>query len=274
MTDATQEISGLGTSSAPLTYTVADAEGFDLAGVRATFDGTGAGGAFLPCVQILSPAGHVMAQTIGSSVLAGGSADVTFAPFLTNPSASTTTGGGGFNTLGLTNWQSGCYYGPQWAQVGNTFVAAAGETVVYPIWVPTAVSIAGISVYVINNNGVDSIRVGLWADNGSGYPSTFLQAAGYDTIAANGEHFFNHPFNLASGVYWLGAEISGNVLEITAFVTPGQIIASSSNLTALRQGMGPNNYNASGFTGFVNPFPAGKTNATFARGPGVWLKTA
>lgn len=67
-------------TAAPVSYTVSGDQRFTLVGVRATFDGTGAGGPFLPCVQILSPAGHVLSQTIGLAVAAGASADVSFFP--------------------------------------------------------------------------------------------------------------------------------------------------------------------------------------------------
>jgi hypothetical protein len=49
-------------------------------------------------VQILAASGHVLSQTVGSSVAAGGSADVTFAPFLEDE--VTAAGGAGLaNTI-------------------------------------------------------------------------------------------------------------------------------------------------------------------------------
>jgi len=90
----TLEIASLPSGGAPISYTVSGDQVFDLIGVRAVFDGTGAGGNFLPCVQIKSAAGHILSQSIGSSVTAGGSADVSFAPFLRS-----TGGGGGTGTI-------------------------------------------------------------------------------------------------------------------------------------------------------------------------------
>jgi hypothetical protein len=92
MADRTVPIGNLGESDAPLTYTVPPSFSFTLMGVRASFDGGGAAGAFLPCVQLVSDSGQIMAQTIGSAVAAGGSADVTFAPFL---KGTTTASGDG-----------------------------------------------------------------------------------------------------------------------------------------------------------------------------------
>lgn len=78
----TEYVKFSGDGPVPQDYTVAGAQTFDLQGVKADFDGSGAGGSFVPVVQILSPAGQVMAQAVGSVILAGGSATVTFAPFL------------------------------------------------------------------------------------------------------------------------------------------------------------------------------------------------
>ena len=82
MADRTQQILPGGQSSAPYTYTIPGSTAFSLLAVRATFDGTGAGGAFLPTVQLFSDSGVLMAQRTAPSVAATASADVTFAPFL------------------------------------------------------------------------------------------------------------------------------------------------------------------------------------------------
>lgn len=103
--DRTQQILPGGQSAAPFSYTVPASFAFSLLGVRATFDGASAAGAFLPCVQLVSDSGQVMAQSVGSSVAAGDSADVTFAPFLGEQAS-----GGGTDPLAIhfnTNPQPG-----------------------------------------------------------------------------------------------------------------------------------------------------------------------
>ena len=90
MADRTIQILPGGQSSAPFTYTVPPSSAFELLGVRATFDGTGAGSAWLPAVQIVSDAGVEMIHTEGASVAAGGTADVAFFPW----SRSKLTAGG------------------------------------------------------------------------------------------------------------------------------------------------------------------------------------
>jgi hypothetical protein len=79
--DATLQIQGLGTHSVPLDYTVSGAQSFGLVAIRAQFDGAAAAGSFKPCVQLVSPAGTIMSQTISDTVAAGSAADVTFLPF-------------------------------------------------------------------------------------------------------------------------------------------------------------------------------------------------
>ena len=89
MADRTLQILPGGQSSAPYTYTLPASTAFTLMAVRAVFDGTAAG-AFLPCVQLVSDAGVVMAETIGTSVAAGGSADVSFFPLRRGTTAAVT----------------------------------------------------------------------------------------------------------------------------------------------------------------------------------------
>jgi hypothetical protein len=87
MADGTLQILGLGTSAAPLRYDVTGSQALDLVAVKADFDGAAAAVDFVPMVQIFSDAGHLMAQAKGPTVTAGGSATVTFAPFLKSESA-------------------------------------------------------------------------------------------------------------------------------------------------------------------------------------------
>lgn len=89
MAQETIPVQGLGTASGKLDYDVSAGQVFDLMAAFATFDGSVAG-AFLPAIQVLAPSGAVMVSTVGASVAAGGSADVTFAPFLENDTTGTT----------------------------------------------------------------------------------------------------------------------------------------------------------------------------------------
>lgn len=93
MADATLQILGLGTSAVPLDYTVSGPQILDLLAVKGDFDGSAAGVDFVAVVEIISPAGAVMATSTSPTITAGSSATVTFAPFLR--SAASSSGGGG-----------------------------------------------------------------------------------------------------------------------------------------------------------------------------------
>lgn len=72
-------------ANAPNSWTIPDALTIMLKAINATFNGTGAAGAFLPAVEIISDSGHVAARVFtDTAVAAGDSAEVTFAPFLRN----------------------------------------------------------------------------------------------------------------------------------------------------------------------------------------------
>lgn len=81
-------------TAAPADFPIPNAAEWALQVITATFDGTGAGGAFLPAVQIISPGGVIVATFADKNnpVSAGGSAEATFGPFLTGISGG---GGGG-----------------------------------------------------------------------------------------------------------------------------------------------------------------------------------
>ena len=78
----TVQITGLGTEAAPLDYLVKDSQVIGLEAVSATFDGTSAGSAFRPCIQIITDSGHVLASCPATAAADGDSVEVTFAPFL------------------------------------------------------------------------------------------------------------------------------------------------------------------------------------------------
>lgn len=104
-----------GTGAAPQTYNTPGASILDLQAVSADFNGSGAGSDFKPAVQLLDSSGHVMATVVGETVTAGGSASVTFAPFLRSPPAAVTP----------TATNPPTYYASGWA--GSAVVNAASN---------------------------------------------------------------------------------------------------------------------------------------------------
>jgi len=73
-------------AAAPKGYTVKGAQEVVLRSVTGSFDGTSAAGSWVPCVQIVDPAGFVAGTyPLASTLVAGVSADVSFFPGLTAP---------------------------------------------------------------------------------------------------------------------------------------------------------------------------------------------
>lgn len=92
---ADQQLRASQTSAAPLSYTVPGAAEIILKALRATFDGTAAASAFLPAIEIIAPGGASCGVFPTDTVVAaGGSADVSFAPFLRGEASGTGSGVG------------------------------------------------------------------------------------------------------------------------------------------------------------------------------------
>jgi hypothetical protein len=71
--------------AAPRDYTLSPNEQMAISAVTATFDGTGAGGAFLPTLSFYAPSGELLARQFAEEQEAGEVSEVTFAPFLRRP---------------------------------------------------------------------------------------------------------------------------------------------------------------------------------------------
>lgn len=108
-----------GAEPAPLEYTLPGAQEIVLKAVTASFDGAGAGGSYVPTLQILAPNGLIVASCpIDSPVAAGASADVSWFP---RGGVSSSGGGGGGNGL---QYNIGTY-GPD--NEGDWFFAAVNS---------------------------------------------------------------------------------------------------------------------------------------------------
>jgi hypothetical protein len=87
-------IRGPTSQAAPSEYTLAPREAFIPESVTATFNGTGAAGAFLPTLSIYAQSGELLARSPATEVAAGSSAEVTFAPLLRAAQVAAAGGGG------------------------------------------------------------------------------------------------------------------------------------------------------------------------------------
>jgi hypothetical protein len=91
------ETIGPRSGAGPLTYMVVELGTFDPQSVFAHFDGTGAGGSFRPALTIRAQDGTILARVFPSTTLAAGdTADVTYAPFLDDDAAAAAAGATAF----------------------------------------------------------------------------------------------------------------------------------------------------------------------------------
>jgi hypothetical protein len=78
-----------GSGTAPLQYSIAQAQEVIVKALSASFNGSGAASAWYPCIRILSPSGQLVGQYITTAtVAAGGSADASFFPRSNQAAAS------------------------------------------------------------------------------------------------------------------------------------------------------------------------------------------
>lgn len=83
---ADSQFNPLGSVTAPADWTLPASLNLLLKNVYASFDGTGAGGSFVPCLQIVSDSGHTVGTyPCATTVAAGASADVTWFPRVKQP---------------------------------------------------------------------------------------------------------------------------------------------------------------------------------------------
>lgn len=87
----TQQVIG-GTLPTPAAWIIPASLDIEPVTAYASFDGSGAGGAFYPCLRIISDSGHVAAEAVASTlVAAGGSADVSWFQDVRNQAGTSTT---------------------------------------------------------------------------------------------------------------------------------------------------------------------------------------
>lgn len=142
---------------APAQVELSTANDLEPLSIVATFDGSGAGGAFLPCCSLYSPSGTLLSRTFPGQVSAGDVATVTFAPFLEEAQAAsapagnvmnyyTTTGsvatsGAGLTQMPLIGWggpNDGVAVGLDGA--GNPEIEASGVFAFHVVAGPTVLN--------------------------------------------------------------------------------------------------------------------------------------
>lgn len=84
------KISVLGDPSAPLTYTTPGSTAFIPRAASCVFDGSGAGGAYLPCMTWIAQDGSVIGRYVAPEVAAGASVETSWFPHVAAAAATAT----------------------------------------------------------------------------------------------------------------------------------------------------------------------------------------
>ena len=113
-------------------------------------------------------------------------------PFLTSPEAPV-----------APRFAPGLYYGPEGAR--SVVTTTAGTLTAVPFWVPVAQAFDRIGTEVTVAGAASSVvRLGVYADNGSGLPGALLFEAGTVAGDSTGAKEIKISRTLSAGLYWLG----------------------------------------------------------------------
>lgn len=124
------------------------------------------------------------------------------------------------------SYRSGHYYISGQATVTTTATCTLDHLRLHPYVVPSTLSIAKLGLSVTGAGGAGSvIRLGIYADNGSGYPGALVldAGAGIDgTSATVQEITLENAQVLDAGLYWFGGVGQvGTAATVRTFATPG-----------------------------------------------------
>jgi hypothetical protein len=173
------QIHPTGTENVPADYLIQKSAEILLKGVYASFDGSGAGGDFLPLLRIISNAGSVVLEAVSdTTVAAGGSADVSWFPHL----AAAAPVSSGLTSLPLA-----------WAHSSSVVTSPAGGSVSFPwddvqITEPAVYSWSGLDASAIHLKADGSYACVFMYGPDTDWPATaagYIQATGSVTGAGN-----------------------------------------------------------------------------------------
>jgi hypothetical protein len=217
------QIHPFGTEPAPADYNIPAAAELLLKGAFAKFDGSGAAGAFVPLLRIISDAGSVSLEAPQDvTVAAGGSADASWFPHVGVSAAAATPSNPGLmaarvNIVGAINIPEG--------DPGT--LVAWGESIVdtgtpTPFWSnahPTRLTAPANGVYLTLGNLEWSV---LGAGNAPAYVGTYLYKNGTPTPGYfyeynNAEPNIGVSYNLTAGSHSVFPMQAGDYMEILAY---------------------------------------------------------
>ena len=112
---------------------------------------------------------------------------------------------------GISNFMvSGMYHGASPGSTMTSIQATLNSLYVTPLFIPRSLTIVRIVAEVVTAGGTGSVvRLGLWNDNGTGYPGTLLLDAGTIDGTSNTVQEITISQAVTPGLYWIGAVSQG-----------------------------------------------------------------
>lgn len=120
----------------------------------------------------------------------------------------------------------------------GTFAMGAGNLQVMPLWIPRQVSITEILGEVTVGAASSFIRMGIYRDNGSGYPGALVTGSDSGQIDASAAALkpftYGTPVVLSAGTYWVGGVNQGGTPTVRSSAGNNPSIAAGSQATAMQ----------------------------------------
>ena len=120
------------------------------------------------------------------------------------------------------------FYGLPAGATPGTLLTVTGTLYAYPYYVPSSILIKTIGIYTTSGQTGGAARIGIYADNGSGYPGSLVSGTDGGALAAtSGAAVQNNTINvtLGAGWYWLASIFTASgtfptVADVSATYTP------------------------------------------------------
>lgn len=126
------------------------------------------------------------------------------------------------------------YYGVPRGATPGTLLTVTGTLYAYPFYLPGPTALTGIGVYTTTGQTGGAARVGLYTDNGSGYPGSLVSGTDAGALAATSgaaDEFNTVSLTLNGGLYWLASIFTASsTFPTVASAAVGYAAASNSLL--------------------------------------------
>jgi len=176
----------------------------------------------------------------------------------------------GFPALGF---RSGQWFSTPFVEANITDSHGAGILNAMPIWIPRDLTIDKIGCWVVTGNAGTVARIGIYNDNGQGFPGTVLLDAGTFSGTTAGAKEIDINQAVSKGLYWLGFLGEVGPINVSGWTgTTG--LVSDADLADLVVGDGGSCYRKSAVAAgaLPTPFPADAIPSSTAVQPRVWIK--